>query len=74
MCSKTRILWVFPIAFKQFPIRIIRFILKTLKNEHNPSKLVIVDDDGALKKSKDIINVLVNYFIIPMDNTGGDAS
>ena len=31
VCSNTRMLWVFPTASKWAPVRIIRFILKTLK-------------------------------------------
>ena len=36
LCSKTIMLWIFPTATKRAPVRIIRFILITLKNEQHP--------------------------------------
>ena len=35
-CEKTIMVWVFPIATKRVPARIIRFILKTLINKKHP--------------------------------------
>ena len=33
VCTRTKMIWIFPITYKQAPVRIIRFILTTLNNE-----------------------------------------
>ena len=35
---------------------------------------MIVDEDGSLVKSTDVTNLLVDYFRMSMESTGGDAS
>ena len=51
VCPKTRMLWLFPTAYKWCPVCIIRFILTTLKNEQHPYKCVGVDEYGDLVNS-----------------------
>ena len=67
-------LWVFPTASKYAPVRIICFIIKALKNEQQPNKRVIIDEDGTFENSTYITNLLVDEFSIYMKSTGGDAS
>ena len=49
VCAKTRMLWVFPTAYKRALVSIILLILTTLNNEQRPRKHVRVDEYGALK-------------------------
>ena len=72
--ANTRMLCVFPTAFKIAPVRIIRFILTTLMNEQHPCKRVRVDKDIALTNSTDVTNLLIDEFKTSMENTGGYAS
>ena len=74
VCKKTRILRALPTAPKQAPVCIICFILTTLNNEQHPCKHLRVDEDGALEKSTDVTNLIVEGFKIYMESTGGDAS
>ena len=74
VCTKTIMIWVFPIASWLSPVHIIHFILTTLENGQNPWKCVRVDEYGALKKSTDVTKLIVNDFNISMETTGGDAS
>ena len=74
VCASTRMLWVIPNVSNQDPVRIICFILTTLKNEKHPRKRVGVDEDGALENSTDVTNLLFDDFNISMENTVGDAS
>ena len=74
VCSKTIIIYVLPAASKQSHVRIIYFILTVLNNEQQPCKRIIVDEDGALEKSTDVTNLLVDEFRISMENTADDAS
>ena len=74
VCAKTVILWIFPTSSKMAPFHIIHFILTKFNNENNPCKHVIVDEDGSLVKSTDVTNLLVDYFRMSMESTGGDAS
>ena len=53
-------LWLFPTASKLAPVRIIRFILTTLKNEQHQCKCVRVNEYCALKKSTDVTNLFVD--------------
>ena len=73
VCENTIIIWVLPTAYKK-PVRIIRFILTTLKNKQHPCKRVTVYEDGTLENSTDDTNLLVDEFKTSMDNTDGDAS
>ena len=57
-------LWVFHNESKKSPLRIICFILTKMKNEQYTCKNVRVDEDGALKNSTDVTNLLVDYFNI----------
>ena len=57
--AKTRMIWLFSNASKKSPVRIIRFIITTLKNEQHPRKHVRVDEDGALANLADVTNLLV---------------
>ena len=57
-CSKTGILWMFPTASKQAPVRIILFILIKLNNKQHPYKFVRVDEYGSLENSTDVTNLL----------------
>ena len=70
----TIIIWVLSTASKQPPFRIICFILTTSKNEKHPFKRVGVDEYGALEKSTDVTKLLVDYFNISMETTGGNES
>ena len=74
VCTNTRILWVFTTASKISPDRIIYVILTTLNNEKHPFRCIRVEKDGALTNSTSVSNLLVNEFIISMENTGGGAS
>ena len=74
LCLKTIMFWVFPTASKISPARTICFILTTLNSEQHPCKHVIFYKDGALEKSADVTNLLVDDFIIAMETTGFDAS
>ena len=74
VCAKTRMLWVLPTESKQAPVNIIRFILTKFNNEQHPCKHVRVYQNGALEKSIDFTNLLVDEFKISMKDTGGDAS
>ena len=74
VCVNTIITWLFCTTYKQSPVRIVCFVLTTLKNEQHPYKCVRVDEYGALEKSIDVTNLLVDDFRISMENTGGDAS
>ena len=74
VCAKTKMLWVSPTAPKRAPVRIIRFILKTLMNEQHPCKIIRVDEDISLENSTDVTNLLVDDFKICTETTGGDAS
>ena len=49
-------------------------MLTTLKNEKHPFKRVGVDEYGALEISTDVTNLLVDYFNISMETTGGGES
>ena len=73
VCAKTIMLWVFPNVSKQYPVRVVRFILTTLDNEQHPCKHVIVDEDGNLVKSTDFTNLLVDEFKISIKTAGSDA-
>ena len=72
-CEKTKMIWIFPTATKLSSVFIIRFTLRTLSNEKYPCKRARVDEYGALKKSTDVTNLIVNEFKISMENTGYDA-
>ena len=74
VCEKTRMIWVFPTASKTAPLYIINFILKKLNNEQHPCKFVRVNKDVALEKSTDVTSLMVDDFIISMENTGGNTS
>ena len=74
VCKNTTMLWVFITEFKLSPVHIICLILTILKNEQHSLKCVRVDEDGALVISTEVTNLLVDDFIIYMENTGGDAS
>ena len=67
-------MWLFPNAYKIFPFSIISFFLKTLNNEQQPCKHIRFDEDGALEKSKNVTNLLIEEFKISMETTGGDES
>ena len=73
-CAKTGMLWLFPTSYKLSLVRITQFILTTSNNEQHQCKSVRVYEDGALEKSTDVTNLLVDEFKISMENTGGDAS
>ena len=74
VCSKTRMLWVYPTAPKIASVRIIRFILTTIMNKQHPCKRVRFDEASALEKSTYAKNLLVDEFKIYMETNGGDAS
>ena len=74
LCAKTRMLWLFPTSYKLSLVRITQFILTTSNNEQHQCKSVRVYEDGALEKSTDVTNLLVDEFKTSMENTGGDAS
>ena len=69
--TKARLIRIFTIASKWSPVRIIIFILKTFKNEQHPFIRVRADEDGALEKSADVTNLIVEQLSIDMENTGG---
>ena len=72
--TNTIMLWVLPNASKQSPVRIILFILSTLKNWQHPCKNIRVDEDSALENSTDVTNLIVDELKISMETTGDDAS
>ena len=63
-----------PCCIKKSPLHIIRFILTTLNTEIHSFKGIIVDEDGALKKSTDVTNSLVDEIKISMKTTCGNTS
>ena len=67
-------MWLFPNAYKRFPFTIISFFLTTLNNEQQPCKHIRSDEDGALEKSKNVTNLLIEEFKMSMETTGGDES
>ena len=73
-CEKTRMLWLFPTESKRAPVYIIHLILTTFNNEQHTCKRVRVNNYGYLVNSKDVTNLIVEYFIIYMKTTGGDYS
>ena len=73
-CAKTRMIWAFPTTSKSSPFGIINFIPKNLKDDQHLCKCARVDEDGALAKSTDFTNLLVDDFITTMESTGSDAS
>ena len=74
VCTKTRMIWVFPDAHKRVLVQIIRFILKKFNNEQHTCIYMRVEEDGALGKSIDVTNLIVDDFNIAMENTGNEAS
>ena len=58
-CENTRMLWVFPAAYKISPVRITRFILTIPNNEQHPYKHVRVDEYVALANYIDVTNLIV---------------
>ena len=60
VCEKTIMLWAFPTASKISPVRIIHSVLTILKNKQHPCKHVRVDQDGVMKKSTDVTNLLID--------------
>ena len=60
--ANTRMIWIFPTAYKQAPDRIIQFVLTTFKNENHPCIRVRVGEDSALEKSTYVTNLLVDEF------------
>ena len=73
VCENTRMIWVFTNSPKLSPVRIICSTLTTLKNEQNKFKHVRVDEYGALEKSTDVTNLLLDNFNISMETTDGDV-
>ena len=73
VCENTTMQWVLPTASKRSTVSIIHFILTTPNNEQQPCKCVRVDEYGALEKSTDVTNLLVDDFNISMETTGGDS-
>ena len=71
-CENTRMIWVITNSSKWTDVSIICFVLTTLNNEQHPWKCVIVDEYGALEKSTDVTNILVDDFNTSMETTGGD--
>ena len=69
--SKTRMIWVFPFASKRNSFRIIRSILKTLKNERHPCKLVNVKismettggDESCINVKNEIHNKIIHNMV-----------
>ena len=61
-------------CIQNIPFWIIHFIPTTFKNEKNPCRHARVNKDGDLVNSIDFNNLLVDYFRISMETTGGDAS
>ena len=74
VCTNNRMIWIFTTLYKRAHLRTILFIRTTLKNKHHPCKRVIFDEDGALSKSTDVTNLLVDDFSIYMETTGDGAS
>ena len=71
--AKTRMPWVLPNEPKIPPIRIIQFILTIMNNEQHPCKRIRVDEDGALEKSTNVKNLIIEELKISMETTGGDV-
>ena len=71
---KTRILWVFHTAYKRAPVIIIRFVLIPSNIEKHPWRCMRVDKDGALSKSTDVTNLLVDDFSISIKTSGGGVA
>ena len=74
VCSKTKILWVFTNSSKGSSLRIIWFVLTTLKYGQHTFRRLIFNEEGALEKSIYVTNLFVNCFRIAMETTGCDAS
>ena len=66
-------IWVFPTAYKRTPCLHHTLHPKKLKNEQHPNRRVRVDEAGALEKSIDTPNLLVDELKRSMETTGGDA-
>ena len=60
VCKNSILLWLFPTAYKWYPVRIIFFIPTTLKNEQHPHKRVRFYEYGALETSTDVTNLPVD--------------
>ena len=73
LCENNRILWVFPIESKRSHVLIILFILTLFRKKQKPFQFLRVDEYGALVNSTDIKNLIVDYLIIFVETTGGDA-
>ena len=71
--KNTIIICVFPTAPKQLHFHTITFSLTILKNEQNTWKLERVNEYGALEKSTNVTNLLVDELSITMEATGGDV-
>ena len=59
VCANTIMLSIFPTVYNQATVRIVRFILTKLKNDQHSCKHLRVDEDGHLKKSIVITDLLV---------------
>ena len=74
VCAKTRMILVFPTAYKRTPVCISSFIPKTSNIEQHTCKHVRVDEGDDLENSIDVTKLIADYFIISLETTGGDAS
>ena len=55
------------------PSRIVQFVITTLNNEQHPYKFIRVDEYGALEKSTDVNNLILEELKISKETTGGGA-
>ena len=62
----------FPPRSKRPPLDILKILVTTLRNQDNKIAIIPVDEDGALERSSEFMNICHNMNII-VQATGGYA-
>ncbi len=71
--AKTRMLWLFCTSNKRAPIKILSYFFSIMKRENKIIKTIRVDEDGALARSFEFTELLLQHSIT-LETTGGYAS
>ena len=73
ICYATSYPFGFPYRSKRPPLDILKFLVTALSNQDKKVAFILVDKDGALSISSELMNTYHNMNII-VQTTGGDAS
>jgi hypothetical protein len=71
--AKTCMLWIFCTANKRAPIKILSYFFSIMKKENKNITTIRVDEDGALARSYEFTELLLQHSIT-LETTGGYAS